>query len=301
MLDADEEIARVLTRPGFLRHVIACNRWTPGDYLPFVIGGVAVGRVRRDIAQRLAEFPDLFAVDVHAVTLPAAFADFDARSRALDAAVDRLARIGLVNKKRNELYPVAPRFTDAPLAQLDRGAVGVFGVRSYGVHLNGYVERDDGLALWIGTRALDKLVAPGKLDNLVAGGQPIGLSLAQNLIKECAEEADIPEALAKRAHAVTAITYAMAVPEGMRADTLFVYDLALDRSFVPRNTDGELQGFTLMPIAEIAERVRATDDVKFNVNLVIIDFLIRHGVLGPAHPEYLDLVAGLHRDQPDPR
>jgi hypothetical protein len=285
-------------RPGFLRHVVDCNRWTPSDYLPFVIGGIAVGRVRRDFARRLGELAELFAVDAQAVALQPRFDDFDARSRALDDAVVRLARLGLVNKKRNELYPVAPRFTDAPLAQLDRGAVGLFGVRSYGVHLNGYVETADGLALWIGTRARDKLVAPGKLDNLVAGGQPIGLTLAQNLIKECAEEADIPEALTARARAVTAISYAMAVPEGLRPDTLFVYDLALPPDFVPRNTDGELEGFTLMPIAEIAERVRATDDVKFNVNLVIIDFMIRHGVLGPEHPEYLELVAGLHGDVP---
>ncbi len=288
----------MLTRPGFLRHIVDCNRWTPGDYLPFVIAGATVGRVRRDLAERLAEFADLFAVDADAVSLAARFGDFDARSRALDDAVGRLAKLGLVNKKRNELYPVAPRFTDTPLAQLDRGAVAQFAIRSYGVHLNGYVETADGLALWIGTRARDKLVAPGKLDNLVAGGQPIGLTLAENLVKECAEEADIPEALARRAHAVTAITYTMAVPEGLRPDTLFVYDLALPADFVPRNTDGELEGFALMPIAEIAERVRATDDVKFNVNLVIIDFMIRHGALGPEHPEYLDLVAGLHRDQP---
>ncbi len=156
----------------------------------------------------------------------------------------------------------------------------------------------DGLHLWIGVRAKDKLVAPGKLDNLVAGGQPIGLSLTQNLIKECAEEADIPEALARRAHGVGAITYAMAVPEGLRADTLFVYDLALEPDFVPRNTDGEIESFSLMPIDAVAERLRTTDDFKFNVNLVIIDFLIRRGALGPEHPEYLDIVAGLHRDHP---
>jgi hypothetical protein len=152
--------------------------------------------------------------------------------------------------------------------------------------------------LWIGTRARDKLVAPGKLDNLVAGGQPVGLGLTENLIKECAEEADIPEALARQARAVGAITYAMAVPEGLRADTLFVYDLALDPSFVPRNTDGELESFALWPAQLVAERVRTTDDFKFNVNLVIIDFLIRHGLLPPEHPEYLDLVFGLHRDPP---
>jgi len=289
----------VPTQPGFLRHLVACNRAEPSDYLPFTIAGTAVGRVRRDIAARLAEFPDLFAVSVHEVALHPGFGDFAARSAALDEAVDRMVKIGLAPKRRNEAYPVAARFTDAPLARLDRGAVATLGVRAYGVHVNGYVRAPDGLALWIGLRARDKLVAPGKLDNLVAGGQPIGLSLTQNLIKECAEEADLPEALARQARAVGAITYAMAVPEGLRADTLFVYDLALDPGFVPRNTDGEIESFALMPVDAVAERLRATDDVKFNVNLVIIDFLIRHGVIAPDHPEYLDLVAGLHRDHPD--
>jgi hypothetical protein len=283
---------------GFLRHLVDCNRADPADYVAFTIDGAAVGRVRRDIARRLSEFPDLFAVAPSAVALQPAFATFETRSRALDQAVDRLIAIGVVPKRRKELYPVAARFGDAPKAQLDRGAVATFGVRAYGVHVNGYVRRSDGLSLWIGLRAKDKLVAPGKLDNLVAGGQPIGLSLTDNLIKECAEEADLPEAEARRAHGVGAITYAMAVPEGLRADTLFIYDLELAPGFAPRNTDGELERFDLMRVEDVAERVRATDDFKFNVNLVIIDFLIRHGVIAPDHPEYLDLVAGLHRDHP---
>ncbi len=286
------------TATGFLRHVIACNRAEAGDYLAFVIDGDMVGRVRRDIARRLAEFPDLFAVSVHEVALHPDFTTFETRSRALDRAIGRLVEIGLVAKRRNELYPVAARFTDPPKAQLDRGGVATFGVRAYGVHVNGYVGKPDGLHLWIGLRAKDKLVAPGKLDNLVAGGQPIGLSLVDNLIKECAEEADLPEDLARQAHGVGAITYAMAVPEGLRADTLFVYDLALDPAFVPRNTDGELERFDLMKVEDVAERIRATDDFKFNVNLVIIDFLIRRGVIAPDHPEYLELVSGLHRDHP---
>jgi hypothetical protein len=39
--------------------------------------------------------------------------------------------------------------------------------------------------------------------------------------------------------------------------------------------------------------VEETDDFKFNVNLVIIDFAIRHGILRPEHPGYLKLRRGL--------
>jgi 8-oxo-dGTP pyrophosphatase MutT (NUDIX family) len=279
----------------FLRHIADCNRFEPADYVPFLIGSAAVGRIRRGFVDRLAAFDDLFQVNDAAVVLKPEFEGFDARNAALDQAVDRLVQKGVLPKKRRELYPVAARFGDRPLAVLDRGAVAAFGIRAYGVHVNGIVRGEDGIRLWIGRRARDKAVAPGKLDNLVAGGQPFGLTLVDNLVKECAEEADIPEQLARRARPVSAITYTMGVPEGLRADTLFVYDLEVPADFVPRNTDGELEDFTLMPLAEVAERVAATDDFKFNVSLVIIDFLIRHGELGPEHDDYLELVAGLHQ------
>ena len=49
--------------------------------------------------------------------------------------------------------------------------------------------------MWIGRRARDKPTFPGMLDNFVAGGQPIGIGLMDNLIKEAAEEAGVPAAV----------------------------------------------------------------------------------------------------------
>jgi hypothetical protein len=82
---------------------------------------------------------------------------------------------------------------------------------------------------------------------------------------------------------------------GLKPDTLFVYDLEMPEGMEPRNTDGEVEAFRLWPIDEVAEAVRGTDDFKFNVNLVLIDFMIRHGHLDPEDPEYLDLALGLRR------
>jgi hypothetical protein len=39
--------------------------------------------------------------------------------------------------------------------------------------------------------------------------------------------------------------------------------------------------------------VRETDDFKFNVNLVLIDFGLRRGLIGPEDQDYLALVEGL--------
>jgi hypothetical protein len=133
------------------------------------------------------------------------------------------------------------------------------------------------------------------LDNTVAGGQPIGLSLADNLVKECKEEANIPEALSRQAYAVGAITYTMEAPDGLKPDVQFCYDLELPEDFTPQNTDGEIEEFFLWPIEKVAETVRDTRDFKFNCNLVIIDFLMRRGVLPPDHPDYLAIAHGLRQ------
>jgi hypothetical protein len=37
------------------------------------------------------------------------------------------------------------------------------------------------------------------------------------------------------------------------------------------------------------------DDFKFNVNLVLIDFGLRHGLIPPDDPDYLALATGIHR------
>ncbi len=43
----------------------------------------------------------------------------------------------------------------------------------------------------------------------------------------------------------------------------------------------------------MTEVVRDGFDFKFNCNLVIIDFLVRHGIIEPDHPDYLAITRGL--------
>jgi 8-oxo-dGTP pyrophosphatase MutT (NUDIX family) len=182
-----------------------------------------------------------------------------------------------------------------PVFRLDRGAVPFFGTRAYGVHLNGYHRRGDGLFLWIGRRSPDKQVAPDKLDNLVAGGIGNGHGVDETLVKESEEEASIPVSLIKHAVPAGAVSYRMETQLGIRDDVLFVYDLETPSDFVPKNRDGEIVEFELIPADEVLDRIRTTSDFKFNVNLVILDFAVRHGLLRPGDPEYLEVATGLHR------
>lgn len=274
-----------------IRH---CNSYDPARAIPLWAAGHRIGWLRRDNAEVLARHSDVFAVDADSAQLLAS-GDTDTVSRVVDVVVDALVDEGRVPKWRNETFDVAPRWAEQPIFRLDRGAVPFFGVRAYGVHLNGYRRKDDGYWLWIGKRASNKQVSPGKLDNMVAGGIGNGHGAAATLAKEADEEAAIPAELIAHAVPTGALSYRMAAKHGVRDDVMFVYDLEVPEDFVPSNGDGEITAFELMPLSTILERIRTTSDFKFNVNLVILDFAVRHGVLRPDDPEYLDVTIGLHR------
>jgi 8-oxo-dGTP pyrophosphatase MutT (NUDIX family) len=278
----------------FADHIRACNNFERSRVVPLTAGGRRIGWLRRDNAAALVPFATVFAVMPDEVRLVAT-GDADAVSAAVDAVVDALVAERNIPKWRNETFDVMPRWGEKPLFRLDRGAVPFFGVRAYGVHLNGYRTIDGRTHLWIGRRAPDKRVAPDKLDNIVAGGIGNGHGIFETLVKESEEEGGIPEFLVTHAVPVGAVTYRMETEIGIRDDVLFVYDLKLPDAFEPKNSDGEIVRFDLMPAEEVVERVRRTDDFKFNVNLVILDFALRQGLIPVDDPEYLDVASGLHR------
>ncbi|WP_431267601.1 NUDIX hydrolase [Dankookia sp. P2] len=170
-----------------------------------------------------------------------------------------------------------------------------FGIAAQGVHVNGRVRRPDGLHLWVGWRSKSKAVAPGKLDNLVAGGIPAGMGAEETLVKEASEEASLPADLAIQARRVGRISYVMREEGGMRRDLLHCFDLDLPEEFQPRPNDDEVERFELWPVARVLDAVRDTEAVKFNVNLVLIDLFLREGLIDPTGAEGIALRAGLQQ------
>lgn len=281
-----------------LRHITRCNAHDISQYQPLMVGPTLIGFVPHDLARRLADFPACLQTGPTGLRLSDRLDSAPARTAAIAEMADRLAQTGDVRSLEGETYAATAAWGQPALFTVDRALVPPLGLRAFGLHVNGIV--DDGgepadMRLWIGRRAADRRIAPGKLDNLIAGGQPHGLSLAQNLAKEAAEEAGFDAATVSRARPAGAITYTMAQSDGLRRDTLFIYDLLLPEGLRPRNQDGEVEDFFCMPVTEVATRVRDTDDFKFNVALVIIDFLIRQGVLNGDDPDYLTLATGLRR------
>jgi len=278
----------------FVDRIRECQVFDPARYLPFTIGATVIGRVARRFVEQLRPYPDVLTVSGETVSVNEALGTYDARTTAFDVVLRDLRNRGLVSGWRDEAYPVGVAYSEPAFFEMERAAVPLFGVRGYGVHINGYVENADGLHLWVARRSLTKQTAPGKLDQIVAGGQPARMTLADNVLKECAEEANIPEIFAAKARPVGTVTYTTERPEGLRHDVLFNFDLVLPESFRPENTDGEVESFELWPIERVAQVIEETDSFKFNAALVNIDFLVRRGLIDADHRGYSEIVDGLH-------
>lgn len=270
----------------FFRHVARCNDLASlAGFLPFLIGSRPVGWVAAETADVLRPAREIVRDGATLALTPSARTPAE-RTEALAALADRLVARGLIPRLRGELYDVRAEAGGESLARIDRAAIPVFGIAAEGVHVNGLVRRPDGLFVWIGVRAADKTIAPGKRDTLIGGGIAAGETPLSTLIKEADEEASIPAELAAAARPVGRLGYRMAWTEpgqarGMRRDTLHLFDLDLPEAFIPRPHDGEVARFELLPITEVVRLVRDTDDFKFNIPLVLIDLFLREGLIPP--------------------
>ena len=267
-------------------------------YQRFVVAGRHVGWVKPELAKELAARADIFQLAGGDLGMHPALATAEARSTAMAEILDGLRRAGRVPGWRDELYPVTQSFGETPLLVMERAAAPLFGVMAYGVNLNGFVGRGWEMKIWVARRAPTKSVDPNMLDLIVGGGQPLGLSPAENLLKECQEEAGIPAEIAAQARPVGIITLLIEAREGLRVGQQFNFDLELPESFRPQNQDGEVAGFELIPVSELIHRLRSADEFMYDIALVLIDFLIRHGFIGPEERDYLPLIAGLRRPIP---
>ncbi|MEJ2609920.1 MAG: DUF4743 domain-containing protein [Candidatus Thiodiazotropha sp.] len=279
---------------GYQRHIASLNQWQVDNFKGFFYASQRIGYLKEPVWSLLSEWRDYFFADSRGIHLKECVDTFEARTQVLAEVTTVLLEQGIMTHRHGEQYPVTASCRETAIATIDRAAAPYFGLRAYGQHMNGFVQSGTSLKLWVARRAADRLIFPGHLDNMVAGGLPHNISLADNLRKECMEEASIPNVLADQAIAVGALTYCIETSVGLKPDTLYCYDLELPEDFKPENSDGEVAEFMLLPVEEVARQVAQTDDFKPNCNLVVIDFLVRHGIINPETPGYLGLVQGLH-------
>ncbi len=264
------------------------------DFLPFMVAGQPVGALNKLRLPLLQAHPEVFVCDDTFVSLHPDLNTSDQRSAALEPILRNWHQQKVFFGWRDELYRVATAYDAEPLLLIERAATSTFGVRKYGVHLNGLTWRNGELHIWVARRSYQSPTYPGMLDQMVAGGLGAGYSALETLVKECAEEADMPADLATQARAVGVVSYCTTRRDNWVEDVLFLYDLELPENFVPENTDGEVDSFICMSVSEVVERLSDSDDeFKLNANLVVIDFLLRQAYLTPEMAHYVEIAQGL--------
>jgi 8-oxo-dGTP pyrophosphatase MutT (NUDIX family) len=310
-----------------LYRIRQCNNM-PDDIratlISFEVDGKLCGKIRPNMAERLCSIKtaddgaEVFKMcqssnGAKILTLSeAAGTTLESRTEAVSHVTNALKSQGIVTGWRDELFPVSDSFYNPPLFLIERAAANCLGILEYGVHINGLLKTmpqdnrqsksgvvmDPPPLMWMGRRSGDKSKFPGMLDHIVAGGQPAGLSLLENVIKECEEEAGIPAYIATpNIHATGVISYENYEPKRDKISrvVLFNYDLYLPKDFVPKPVDGEVEEFFLRSIDQIKESMAPDfpDPIKPNCYIVIIDYLLRLGYISPEIPGYLDVVREL--------
>ncbi|XP_044534154.1 nudix hydrolase 20, chloroplastic-like [Gracilinanus agilis] len=264
--------------------------------LPLMVEGQQVGLVAPAVARELRAFPDVFVEAAGCLELRGGRCP-EERTEALARVLARLraeGRLARLTQWRDEAYEVRPRFGAPALLHVERAAAPLLGVLQFGAHLNAFVKRpraDEAgsweTLMWLARRSPHKATYPGLLDNLAAGGISAGLGVKETLVKESWEEARVPPHLAAQALPVGCLSYAYEETEPERDDPgavvrecLFVFDLQVPEDFTPQVGDGEAQEFYLWPLDKVQEAVHS-GGFKPNCALVVVDFLLRHGLLHP--------------------
>ncbi|XP_075054502.1 uncharacterized protein LOC142140657 isoform X2 [Mixophyes fleayi] len=283
-----------------LKLVLRLNNLHRGGCLPFCVQGQRVGWVLQPVAQLLSQNYDVFTLQRD----PSARLELNdhlhhpqERTRAIQEVMESLRGQDIfpcLREWRDELYDVKGLFSDPPLLSMERAAVPLLGVPRYGVHVNGFLHRGAETFMWVARRSLTKPTYPGMLDHLAAGGISSGYGVWETLLKECTEEACIPESLAATAKPAGTVSYAYEQDDGLYLECQFVFDLELPESFQPTVGDGEVQEFYLWPLDKVRSAI-ATEEFKPNCALVVLDFLMRKGHIQPDTEKfYTKFMENLH-------
>ena len=268
------------------------------SYLPFLCESHQVGLVAPDVADQLRKYPDTLTVSRDEVSIAAGLDSPQKRNEEIEKMLLDLREkkvFPLLSGWRDECYEIRASFSSPALFKMERSATPLFGVRQYGVHINGYVNHSSlGLCLWFQKRSITKPTWPGMMDSFVGGGLSEGRGVLETAIKEAEEEANVPRDLAVKMQQAGSVSFFHKSDRGIHPQTEFVFDLELPETFSPGNNDGEVESFSLVPAGEVAD-VICTEQYKTTSCPIALDWLIRRGIVtADNEPEYPTIVENLH-------
>lgn len=280
--------------------------------------GEPIGYIPKEWATRLAAYSPIVKIDETLVRLQFVGTDVETRTAEVaewTGAARASGEFRALDGWRNEEYEV--HSSAGPYFRVERAFAVLLGVVTYGVHVNGYVpalELASGeLELWVAKRLATKQTFPGMLDNTIAGGLGYPHGVFETAVKESGEEAGVAEAYARKHLRLAGVVLYMYMPDGRTGDGIvqpeveFIFDLPFV-GIEPRVNDNEVDGFTRMTAAEALAAIEA-NRFKPNCAVVVLEFLIRHGIVGPTGSgaphrvtpgELLEIQSRLHRKFPFP-
>ncbi len=149
----------------------------------------------------------------------------------------------------------------------------MFGLPAYGVHCNIWSKIGNTILIHFGKRSKNLASFPGHLDNPIAGGQPVKLSILDNLKKEAYEEAGLESKNLKLVRKGNTVYYNHNHNDRLVSGIIFNYHLEKHENFNLKNVDGEVDQFVSLPIFDIY-KILEEKLLKPNCIIPILDFLI---------------------------
>ena len=260
---------------GFLFHISRCNHYDLTEFLPWHISGKRVGYVHKKHSKYLEAFPKFFVSLSDHFALSDNLINSEERTMAIEEMLEILRTEDPKLSKLNEKYAVKENINGKTLMEIDRGAADFFGILNTGVHLNGITNDHENKKMWVATRSHQRKTFPGELDNMVAGGQPSNITRQENVVKECYEEASIPEELAKASEPKGVVSYNMQAGTTLRRKILYVYDLYLPSSFIPLPNDNEVEKFDLVSVETVMETIKNRHIILVKIFILKISIIFR--------------------------
>ena len=262
----------------FVERLKDCNKYKESNFFEFFIKNHHVGFIKKKNLNIINKFPNFFLLEKNKIFLKKEINNFQKRTYAINQVFIFLLKQKLISSKHREFFPVFKSFKSKPLLKVQRLIGPFFGFQFFGVHLNGFLKKNNKYFMWIGRRT-KKGNFPNDLDQIAAGGLPFNVTIKKNLIKESYEEANIDKKLVVKSKYDGIISYRVETKLGLSRHILFCYNLELPMNFIPKNNDGEITNFYLWPIEKILKIIKESRKFKFDCALVILLFVLNKKII----------------------
>ena len=262
-----------------------------------ILNDISIGWLTPFVVSKLENFKHIFANNRHGVEIIINKYNYNYLSEKLNDCLYDLyqkdnqgfgfwcnERTNVIEKKGKKLFSI------------ERAATGFLGVKTLGVHMNGYKIKNFNKELIIAKRSSSIKSYPNLLDTMVAGFLPLNYNPRVKLIEEAYEEAGIDNKKIKNVKFVSYVNFIEANMFNCKRGSIIIFDLLLPNTFIPRNNDGEVESFNNLGMNKVSSLTKSSKYFKFDSRLVAIDFLLRHSFFQNNYQELITKLNILRQD-----